>query len=132
MNLKEKIVALCKQRGLTVRELERRAGLKERTIQHWDESEPSGQKLYSVAAVLNVPIEELLSVYDPEIGRASYVLQLQNQVDEQTKLLEELGALKDDQDFRALLFAYKKMTPAQVRIMKSFMKSMTEENEHAD
>lgn len=63
MTLKDKVVELCKERGMTVRELERKAGLKERTIQHWDESEPSGTKLYYVAKVLNVSVEDLLSVY---------------------------------------------------------------------
>ena len=90
MNLKEKITALCKERGITVRELERRANLKERTIQHWDESEPSGQKLYSVAKVLNVPIEELLSVYNPDMERIAYIEKLRAENEEAKELRETL------------------------------------------
>ena len=90
MNLKEKITVLCRERGITVRELERRAGLKERTVQHWDESEPSGQKLYSVAKVLNVPIEELLSVYNPDMERIAYVEKLRMENEETREIRETL------------------------------------------
>ena len=66
--LKDKVVELCSERGITVRELERRAGLKARTIQHWDESEPSGKKIYAVAKVLGVPVDDLMSVYFDDLA----------------------------------------------------------------
>ncbi len=64
MTLKDKITALCKERKISVRELERRSGLKERTIQHWNQSKPSGEKLKAVANVLGVSVDELTSVYN--------------------------------------------------------------------
>lgn len=76
MNLKEKVEQLCKNAGITVRELERRAELRPRTIQHWDTSDPSGEKLYRVAKALDVPIEELLSVYVPDLNRVAYIKKL--------------------------------------------------------
>lgn len=63
MTLKDQITELCKKRNISVRELERRAGLKERTIQHWDKSEPSATKLYAVSRVLGVPVDYLLKFY---------------------------------------------------------------------
>lgn len=78
MTLKEKVTDLCKEKNLSVRELERRAGLKQRTIQHWDESEPSGTKLLAVALVLDVPIEELLSVYEPSLENIAYIETMKN------------------------------------------------------
>lgn len=87
MTLKEKVTDLCKQRKLSVRELERRAGLKERTIQHWDESEPSGSKIMAVADVLDVPVTELLAVYssDPDTDRIVYLNKLQRELDKYKK-----------------------------------------------
>lgn len=72
MTLKEKVGNLCRERGMSIRQLEKAAGLKDRTIQHWDKSEPSGSKLQAVATALNVPIEELLSVYYPDLERIAY------------------------------------------------------------
>ena len=127
MTLKDKVAELCRQQGITIRELERRAGLSERTIQHWDKSEPSGAKLYAVANALNVPIEELLSVYHPELESISYLESLR-----QDELFQELQSLRDDEDFRNLLYGYKNLSPEKVRIMKRFMKSLIEDDENAD
>ena len=128
MNLKEKIVALCKERGITIRELERRAGLKERTIQHWDESEPSGQKLYSVAQVLDVPVEELLSVYSPELERVANVLKMKKQLDETTELQEELQILRDNPETRTLLHSSKNLTAEQLRAVADMIRHMKGNN----
>lgn len=69
MTMKEKIQELCRERDISVRQLERMAGLKERTIQHWDDSDPSGNKLSNIALALKIPIEELFTVYDPSWRR---------------------------------------------------------------
>lgn len=55
-NIKEK----CKQQGISLNELERRAGLRTQTIYKWDKNEPSVTKAYKVAKILNTTIEELL------------------------------------------------------------------------
>ncbi len=99
MNLKEKIEQLCNARGISVRALEKMAGLKDRTIQHWDKSEPSVQKALSVANALNVPIEELLMVYSPELERVAYIESTQMELNElkksSTVLSEEEAVLID-------------------------------------
>ena len=131
MNLKEKIVALCEEQDITIRELERRAGLKERTIQHWDESDPGSKKLYSVAQVLNVPVEELLSVYNPDLERVAYIQKIKKQADEVTDLREELQILKDNPNTRTVLKGMKGMTPEQVLTLGEFIKTM-KGNQDAD
>ena len=73
MTMKDLIEQLCGERNITVRDVERKAEIKPRTIQHWDSSEPSAKKLYKVAIALGVPSEELLAVYDAELGTLSYV-----------------------------------------------------------
>ena len=55
-NIKEK----CKERHLTVAELERKAGITQRTIRRWDEQEPSVYKVFRVAKVLDTTVEKLL------------------------------------------------------------------------
>lgn len=92
MTLKDKVEELSKERGISVREVERRAGLKERVIQHWDKSIPNGISLYKVATVLDVPIEELLSVYDSEWERIAYVLKLQEENDRLKKEIKKIPA----------------------------------------
>lgn len=109
MTLKEKIQQLCVERDISVRQLEKMAGLSVRTIQHWDESTPSGDKMYKVAKALNVPIEELFTVFDPSFQRIADIEKEKMSVDEISALTEEEKSIlflfrilnKDGQD-RAL------------------------------
>lgn len=59
-----KIKELCREQGITVAELERLAGLNQRTMAKWDETMPAADKLARVARVLHTTVEELLA--DPE------------------------------------------------------------------
>lgn len=54
------ILNRCKEQGLSLAELERQAGLKQRTIYKWDESKPSVEKVLAVANVLGVTVDDLL------------------------------------------------------------------------
>lgn len=55
-----KIAELCKEKNMSMAELERKAGLKARTIYKWDESKPSVDKAVAVARVLDVTVNELM------------------------------------------------------------------------
>lgn len=61
-----KIKQICEERGISVRQLERDAGLSERTINRWDQNSPSVDKVVAVSQALNVPIEELLGLKVPK------------------------------------------------------------------
>ena len=50
----------CQEKGMTIAELERKAGLKQRTIYKWDESVPSVEKVLAVADALGVTVDELV------------------------------------------------------------------------
>ena len=54
------IKRLCKEQGITVAELERKAQLTESTICKWSTNMPAADKVARVAKVLGVTIEELL------------------------------------------------------------------------
>ena len=55
-----KIASLCKERGISVLELERRSGLAARTIYKWDVNKPSVDKVKTVADTLGVTVDSLL------------------------------------------------------------------------
>ena len=54
------ILEKCKEKGLTLAELERQAGLANRTIYKWDENVPSVDKVVAVAKALDVTVDELV------------------------------------------------------------------------
>lgn len=56
----DKIKELCRERNITIAELERQACLTPKTLANWKESIPSVDKVAKVAKVLGVTIEELL------------------------------------------------------------------------
>jgi len=113
MTLKDKVIQLCEERGMTIRQLEREAGLKERTIQHWDKSDPSGEKLYKVANALNVPIEALFAAYDPTWQRIADRIMTMNSVNEiasklsdrEYRLLQLFRILNDDGQDKIIEYA---------------------------
>lgn len=55
-----KILEKCKERGITLAELERQAGLANRTIYKWNDNVPSVEKVLAVANVLGVTVDELV------------------------------------------------------------------------
>lgn len=58
--LYETIKMLCDEKKLSIRQLEKEAGLKPSTINDWKESSPSSDKLLSVAHVFDVSTDFLL------------------------------------------------------------------------
>ena len=74
MTLLEKIKYLCSQQGLNISKLEKQAGLKPKSINKWDQSSPSVDKVLKVADVLSVSVEELLNVGTPEFQKTQTAL----------------------------------------------------------
>lgn len=54
-----KIRELAKQKGIRISDLEKTAGIAEKTINRWDETAPSYDKVLKVARALGVTVEEL-------------------------------------------------------------------------
>lgn len=55
-----KIKELAQNNGISIAELERKAGLKHGAIGKWEKSKPLAENLQKVASVLGVSIDELL------------------------------------------------------------------------
>ena len=55
-NIKEK----AKERGITLTDLEKQAGISPKGIYKWDRQDPSVYKVYTVAKILDTTVEELL------------------------------------------------------------------------
>lgn len=62
----KKIIEMCREKGISLAELERKAGLESRTIYKWGKSVPSADKAAAVASVLETTVEELLKPEDGE------------------------------------------------------------------
>lgn len=52
---------LCKERGISVTSVEKKAGLSNGAISKWNDSSPTVDKLNAVAKVLNVKVDCLLN-----------------------------------------------------------------------
>ena len=56
----KKITEFCKEKKISVLELERMAGLKPRTVYKWDCSIPAVDKVKAVADILGVTVDDLI------------------------------------------------------------------------
>ena len=56
-----KIKSIAQDKGILVKQLEKDAGLAPNTIYRWDKNIPAADKLYRVARLLDVTVEELLA-----------------------------------------------------------------------
>lgn len=60
MGIYDKIKALCDEKGISIYECERRAGIANGVIGSWRKSEPMFETISKVAKVLEVPLEHFL------------------------------------------------------------------------
>ena len=65
MTVKDRVKALCKARGITVKQLQEDTGIGN-VVSHWDEYNPRMKTLAKVAIYFNVPIEALTGDPMPE------------------------------------------------------------------
>lgn len=56
----DKILALCKEQGISLSELERRSGLNQKTVYRWGDNMPSVDKVKKVADYFGITVDELL------------------------------------------------------------------------
>jgi transcriptional regulator with XRE-family HTH domain len=58
--LYENVLKLATDRGMSISELEKRAGLSKASISKWKKSSPTADNLKAVAKVLKVKVDKLL------------------------------------------------------------------------
>lgn len=61
MHIYDKIKAMCEEKGMSVRQLEVEAGLKNGAISKWNDSSPTIKNLKAVADVLKVKVDKIIS-----------------------------------------------------------------------
>lgn len=61
MRIYDKIKELCEEKGMSIRQLEVSAGLKNGAISKWNDSSPTIKSLKAVADVLKVKVDKLIS-----------------------------------------------------------------------
>ena len=61
MHIYDKIKAMCEEKGMSVRQVEAAAGLKNGAISKWNDSSPTIKSLKAVADVLKVKVDKLIS-----------------------------------------------------------------------
>lgn len=61
MHIYDKIKAMCEEKGMSVRQLEVAAGLKNGAISKWNDSSPTIKNLKAVADVLKVKVDKIIS-----------------------------------------------------------------------
>lgn len=84
MELLFTIKMLCKRHGITVAELERKAGLSHSTIARWDRNAPSIDKVCAVADFFGISIDELIGRSAPALSAVDrQILDLVHQLNEE-------------------------------------------------
>ena len=68
MDLLDKIKKIASEQGLSLREVNDKAGLGTRSIYHWKNQTPSIEKVTAVANVLHVPVSELIDDNRQSLG----------------------------------------------------------------
>ena len=61
LHIYDKIKELCEEKGMSIRQLEVSAGLKNGAISKWNDSSPTIKSLKAVADVLKVKVDKLIS-----------------------------------------------------------------------
>lgn len=109
MSLLDKIDALCKDRGISRRQLALKSGLNPATILRWKDSEPSHANLAKVAAVLDVPVDFLSDGVQTDAQPLPYYL------NDETK--EIANAVYSSSDLRLLFDNSRKMKPEDLKVL---------------
>ena len=92
-----RIKELCQEKGISVRQCERDAGISERTIARWDVSIPSVDKVMLVARSLGVPVSELLGEEKPTTEGGEYVSESPSLNAKREELIHDIFRLTDQQ-----------------------------------
>lgn len=112
MTLKDKVKALCEERGITVYKLEKALGLANGSVKHWDTSMPSGDKILALSRYFNVKPEYFLI----EENEPEYYID--------PKVSEMMQEIKDNPNFRLLFDASKKLKEDDIKFILEMIERM--------
>ena len=95
----DKIKALCKEKGVSVSQLEQELGFGNKAIYKWDEQTPGIDRVKKVADYFGVTVD--------------YLIADEKSFDEREELLER--AFSDNPDMRMLFKVTEKCSPAEIQ-----------------
>lgn len=104
----EKIKELCRQKGVSITQLEQSLGLSNKAIYRWDEQMPSIDRVKKVADYFGVTVDYLIS--DEKV------------YDEKEEVLER--AFADNPDMRTLFKVTEKCSPAEIQTAIRLIKAL--------
>ena len=103
----QRIKDLCREKGITIAELERRCGIGNGIIARWSKSKPSFERLFKVASELETTVEYLQTGEGQKESPPPIGSELTDPLD--IKLMEGLRGLTPDQ---------KELIWAQIQVLK--------------
>ena len=106
MPMFDRIKETAKKRGLSLAQLNEKAGMKQNIIYSWKKKKPSAEKLESVAEVLNVSVDYLLGKTD----------------DPSTKSEKRTVDIADDDNADILRFEGRPIPPDDLEVMKRYLR----------
>ena len=114
MNLYDKILVLCNERGVSVASVEKACGMSHGVIRRWNKQAPSADRLQRVAEYFGVTISYLLG--DANNRKGEYY------VDPEVSLMVQ--QLKDRPELKILFDASKDMSQEDLLLVLSLIKKM--------
>lgn len=134
MTLFERVKNLSKKRGLSISEVERRAGLSENYLYTWKKSEnPRRSSLTAVAKVLGVSVDFLLTGEEQK-NETTKKVNIEELLDGTAMLTDRDGELTDSDRaaLRALISTYLKSTEGRQRLKKYSNMELDDSGENGD
>lgn len=120
MDLLERIQEVCKEKGITVAELERESGIAQRTIYKWNQQSPSAERLQKVADYLDVSVDYLL-------GREGVNEDRELQSENYDSVMEQLEMLHKNPKLRVLLSSGSKLDSKGIEAVINIIDQMNKE-----
>lgn len=119
MTLFDRIKKIAKDRGYSIAEVERRAGVSTNYIYQWKKRNPNPKTLASVAKVLNVSVDYLLSGEEQK-NETTKKVNIEELLDGTAMLTDRDGELTDSDRaaLRALIYTYLQSTEGRERLKK--------------
>ncbi|WP_080740893.1 helix-turn-helix domain-containing protein [Levilactobacillus brevis] len=119
MTLFDRIKKIAKDRGYSIAEVERRAGVSTNYMYQWKKRNPNPETLASVAKVLNVSVDYLLSGEEQK-NETTKKVNIEELLDGTAMLTDRDGELTDADRaaLRALISTYLQSTEGRERLKK--------------
>ena len=118
MTIFERTQALAKEKGLTLRELETKAGLAEKSLYNWKKYNPRAENVTAVAEILNVSVDYLLGNTDEKNPHPI------KDEDKKTDLAEALSL--DQVKSELTSFGGKPVTDHDAKLIKQYLETLFE------